>query len=208
MAWVPISWHELLRRHAQLVKIIVKSHKPALTRQGGENVEAGSNGENILPVPRMCIRSSLLGLRGKSLEIDQDFSLFVHNVVAFISIWTQISNTLRRQQQFSTFNWDTTTEDVTLYQVQKTGEILTYKEGSWWETDKLYLSFCWSLAMDCWLKAVQHVKLDRTWCDLDAGHLRFLHEELQSWMSSSRPSIGIFGSWHLWLPTLDVHSEV
>ena len=38
-------------------------------------------------VPRIRIRS-LPGLRGKSHEIGPDFS-FVHNVVAFISVWTQ-----------------------------------------------------------------------------------------------------------------------
>ena len=41
------------------------------------------------------------------------------NVVAFIRIWIHISNPLRMQQQFRTFNWGTTTGVVPLYQVQK-----------------------------------------------------------------------------------------
>ena len=74
----------------------------------------------------------------------------IQNVVAFISIWTRIPNTLRRPQQFSTLNWDTTTEVVTLYQVLETGEILTYPGDSKREAAKLDISSCYNLDSNCW----------------------------------------------------------
>ena len=116
---------------------------------------------------------------------NRSYASCIKNVVAFIRIWSQNPNTLRRPQQFSTFNWDTTTEDVTLYQVPKKGETLTYK----WDTWGGWLLAIWGLSTgckpgsNCRPETEEHMRWEPTWSDSDAGQLRLLHEELQEWMS-------------------------
>ena len=90
---------------------------------------------------------------------NRSYASCIKNVVAFIRIWSQNPNTLRRPQQFSTFNWDTTTEDVTLYQVPKKGETLTYK----WDTWK---AGCWQSGVSqlaASLAPTAGLKLGNTW---------------------------------------------
>ena len=143
-------------------------HIPAPMRQGRWDTRSQEAGK---PIFSRTPWSSLPSLGGK---VTQNLPRFlpIQNVVAFISIWTRIPNTLRRPQQFSTINWDTTTEAVTLYQVLETGEILTYPGDSWREAAKLDISSCCKVDSNCLHEAAEHVKLESTWWDLNAGHLR------------------------------------
>ena len=105
-------------------------HKPAPKQHGGYGGSEsrgtlffpGREGMSLLSFP--VLRRITSGI-GHADIFDPEM-----NVVTFIRIWSQIPNTLRRPQQFSTFNWDTTTEVVTLYQVPLTGETLTSYYGT------------------------------------------------------------------------------